>query len=63
MTGNPNAQPNMNFYECIRLREYWNFFLCGEYEPLGLNTENRQNMMQYEGAIMMKKMAMNGKLL
>lgn len=46
---------SMNFIECIRLREYWNYILCGEWEPFGVNFENRWNMNQYEVALAYKK--------
>lgn len=39
------------FDECIRLREYWNFMQCGEYEPMGLTYENRCNMGEYDAGI------------
>lgn len=41
--------------ECIRLREYWNFVLCKEWEPYGLNLENRMNFAMYESGIRDKK--------
>lgn len=44
------------FMECIRLREYWNFLLCGEYEPYGLTIENRYNMEAFEHTVELKKM-------
>jgi len=43
------------FLECIRLREYWNFMQCGEYEPMGLTYENRWNMSEYEMGIVSVK--------
>jgi len=57
------TQPDMNFYEMIRLREYWNFILCGEYEPFGLNYYNRNTMIEYNNSIQLKKIMGTGQIL
>jgi len=41
----------MNYYECIRLIDLWNYYQCGEFEPLGLNTMNRLNATAYDQCI------------
>ena len=57
------TQPDMNFYELIRLRECWNYLVCGEYEPYGLNLYNRAMMAEYDNTIQIKKLIGTGKIL
>jgi hypothetical protein len=55
--------PNMNYYECIRLMDMWNYIKCGEYEPLGLNIMNRINAQTYDQTIGGKVAAKYGRFL